>query len=133
MATIEQRVANLEAKARRWRSITLAILSIAALGCLMGQVKKEQKSIEAERVIFRDSAGHIRMELSSNPADGEIHPWFGLMFYNDDGKEVGRVRMSGNTPGIQLLGSTKDAVASNEEFFKKNQQYQRISRHCSRL
>lgn len=119
MYLIEERLTRLERSARRWKSAAITLLVAVAVSVSLGMVGAESGTIEAKRIVFRDDAGLIRMELRSAPAEGNARPWWGLMFYNDAGEEAARVRLSGNSPLIQMKGSSKDALETAESVIER--------------
>jgi len=106
---------RLERASRTWRAIAIATSALLIAGFSFGQTRRNGRVIDADQVTFRNAAGKVRMELRGAPAEGKLLEWYGLMFYDEAGKESARVRMSGNRLEIQMKGSAADELRSLEE------------------
>src|SRR5687767_5821080 len=79
MQTIEERVRELERSALRWRLATTILVTAVLTGVLAAPAKVEPKVIEADRLVFRDSTGNVRMELRGETTPSGLET-FGLIF-----------------------------------------------------
>jgi hypothetical protein len=119
METLETRISRLERNANRWRIISICFGLAFICFFAMGQASLGPKTIETDRIIFRDAAGKIRMDLGLHGTPGKPADSLGLTFYNDDGAEAGNLRMVDNSPHLIIHGSAKDSVHDAEEMIAR--------------
>ena len=72
METFETRVDSLERAVRQWRSVTIGLGIMLCCLLLMGQTApRPPEEQEAHRIIFRDAAGKVRLELGAHDNKGK--------------------------------------------------------------
>lgn len=104
--TLEERIEQLEKQNRRRKrtSILLGVCAAAALG--MAGADAGPRTVEADKVLIKDPAGHIRIILGMGKNGPE------LLFRNADGKPQAMLRSGAKGPTLVLQDTGNGRRAS---------------------